>query len=148
MGVTPTSTAAPASPHAGAAVYPEENPVTRPKLSAKRAELIDRMKHFAANPNPTWAHVPGVGLTVRHTVCGLTTPDWARERKPIAGLPGELTRPYWDEPTYDQHVFLTVVGYTGKPILGVARAPWVRRSDSDLTLARALEILDNPAVVL
>lgn len=121
----------------------------RPKLSAKRTELIDGMKLYALNPNAIWQPVPiGFGITIRHSVRGLETPAWARERKLIPGMGGERTRPRWDEPTYDQHVFLTVVGYTGKPLLGVARAPWVGRSDTDLTLARALEILRDPASAL
>lgn len=121
----------------------------RPKLSAKRAELIDGMKLYALNPNAVWQPVPtGFGITIRHSVRGLTTPDWARERRLIPGMGGERTMARWDEPTYDQHVFLTVVGYSSKPLLGVARAPWVGRTDSDLTLTRALEILRDPASAL
>ena len=123
--------------------------MTRPKLSTKRAELIDRMEHLALNPNAVWQPVPAsFGITIRHSVRGLITPDWARETRIIPGLGGERTRPKWDEPTYDQHVFLSLSCVTGKPILGVAAAPWVGRGDSYLTLTRALEILDNPAVVL
>jgi hypothetical protein len=118
---------------------------TTVKLSPRRAELIKRMRILALNPNPTWAHVPGIGLTVRHSVRGLTTPDWCRERRPIAGLPGELTRPYWDEATYDQHVFLTMVSVQSIPILRIARAPWVGATDHEVSLTAALHILDNPA---
>jgi hypothetical protein len=121
---------------------------TTTKLSPKRAELIERMRTLALNPNDTWQPVPGHGITIRYSERGLATPDWCRERKPIAGLPGELTRPYWDQATYNRHVFLTMVGVQGKPILRIARAPWVGAMDRDVTLAVALRILDDPASAL
>lgn len=118
------------------------------KLSPKRAELIERMRTLAFNPNPTWQPVPGHGITIRYSERGLATPDWCRERRVIPGLGGERTLPKWDEPTYNRHIFLTLPTLTGKPILTVARAPWVGAQDAYVTLAVALCILDDPASAL
>jgi hypothetical protein len=110
---------------------------------ARRQQLIDRLLALAAGADARWVHVPDHGLSVRHSET-LPTPAWARERRIIPGMGGERTLPHWDEPTYQRHVFVTLVHRDAKPILSVARAPWMGRSDLDLTLTRALEVLEDP----
>lgn len=52
--------------------------------------------------------------------------------------------PYRDwGPTFDRHLFVTVVGKS--KILGVSGGPWTGRRDSPMTNTRTLEILKDPA---
>ncbi|HET9144080.1 hypothetical protein [Actinophytocola sp.] len=115
------------------------------RLSGKRAALIEGMKRYYLNPNALWQPVPAYGLSIRFSRRGLDTPEIHQRTSNFHGV---HIRARWPSPTYDQHVFLTLTSTQSTPILGVARAPWVGRSDSTITLARALEVLDDPASAL
>jgi hypothetical protein len=94
--------------------------------------IIHRMVELAGDPASGWTALGGqIGATVRYTKTR-QTPDYMRG----TGF-GR-----WDQGTYDTHVFLTLVA--GKFILGVASAPWVGRSDSDVPLWLVQAILEDP----
>jgi hypothetical protein len=99
-----------------------------------RDKLAARMVELAADTESPWTALGSmVGATLRFTET-VPTPDYHR---------GEgFGR--WDQDTYDRHVFLTLVA--GKFILGVATAPWMGRSDSDIPLWLAEAILEDPAL--
>lgn len=108
----------------------------RIQMTPKRRELFDLM---VSKIGHGWEFVPTFGFTIRWDR-ELTTPEWAKET-------GRYL-PSWNEPTYPQHVFLTLVSFKSNPILGVSSSPWVSRQDTSITLKRALEILNDPAEVL
>lgn len=100
-------------------------------MHRKRAELIERMRAVAGDPDSGWS-VIGPG-TVRWSQ-ELPTPSWVGAAQ-------------WPGTTYTRHVFVTLVSLTSAPIVRVARAPWVRASDVSTSLAKALDLLADPAVV-
>jgi hypothetical protein len=71
--------------------------------------------------------------TIRWSLSGRPTPDWVTSRQ-------------WPAPTFDAHVFLTLIGST--VVLSVDRVPWVERRDVNVSMARAFEVLANPAELL
>lgn len=111
-------------------------------ISKKRQQLIDDLRAAAAIGDQ-WKAVAGHGLTVRYTET-LPTPErmrtWPSQHSPNL-------HPY-DTETYDRHVFLTLVHTQARPLLRIARAPWVGATDTEISLARALEVLADPASVL
>jgi len=51
----------------------------------------------------------------------------------------------WPEPTYQQHVFVTLrTGPGGRVLLGVVLSPFSGRADTWVTLDRALAVLADP----
>jgi len=100
---------------------------------ATRAQLMEAIDHASANG---WTAING--NTLRRTWT-LETPETNRY-KAGAGMFGK-----WDGDTYDRHLFITIVGSVagGKisVILGDARAPWVGRDDTSVSLKRAIEVL-------
>lgn len=111
------------------------------KPNERRPALLAALQDPASAPVPGWERVPEApGLTIRW-MRELDTPDWAQEVKPLNGAT-------WPDPRYRQRVFLTMVTWTGRPLLREHRAPWVSVSARDLTLTEALEILAAPAEYL
>jgi hypothetical protein len=97
-------------------------------------KLARRMVELAVDQASPWTALGSmVGATIRFTET-VPTPDYHRG----TGF-GR-----WDQDTYDRQVFLTLVA--GKFILGVATAPWMGRSDSDIPLWLAEAILEDPAL--
>ena len=111
-------------------------------ISKKRQQLIDDLR-AAASTGDRWKLVAGHGLTVRYTET-LPTPQRMRT---WPSLHSPNVHPY-DTETYDRHVFLTLAHTQAKPLLRVARAPWMGAIDTEISLARALEVLADPASVL
>jgi hypothetical protein len=99
--------------------------------STKREAIIAAMHELVAAG--TWTAIGG--NTIRWSEVR-DTPAWAREERP-------LNRASWPEPTYTRHVFVTMYR-SGSPIVGVAPAPWVGRTDSHATLTRVAELLADP----
>lgn len=102
-------------------------------MTKTQAALVAAMK--AAIAEGTWAVVNGQTIRFTETV---DTPEIHRG----TGF-GR-----WPHPTYDRHVFLTVV--PRKPWAIIFRetpAPWVGARDSTITFKRAFEILEDPAGV-
>lgn len=110
------------------------------RLSPKRQALAEAV---TVAPGRGWQVVEGrPGRTVRWDR-ELPFPDHMRRWPGLRG-----NRPYADwGPTYVQHVFITDLGF-GAPLLRVCRAPWVEVQDLSVSLARALEILADPALAL
>lgn len=106
------------------------------KLTPRRQELLDAMRAKAGTDG--WTHVQDhAGYCIRWDRT-LDTPDWVYEMAAYKN---------WD-PTYQQHVFITMVTATSV-MMSVHRAPWVSgQMGIDLTLKRAFEVLATPASVL
>lgn len=101
-------------------------------------KILDRMIELVQAPESGWVPVPGTaGSTVRLTRT-VDTPEYARG----TGF-GR-----WEEPTYEEHLFVTLVA--GKVIMGHAPCPWVGRHDSDEPFWYAELLLghSNPWAVL
>jgi hypothetical protein len=111
-------------------------------ISKKRQQLIDDLRTAAATGD-RWKLVAGHGLTVRYTET-LPTPQHMRT---WPSQHNSNLHPY-DTETYDRHVFLTLAHVQAKPLLRIARAPWVGATDTEISLARALEVLADPGSVL
>lgn len=103
-------------------------------LTKKQQELANAM--IAASKAKQWTAVNG--YTIRYTE-KCATPEWAQEDR---GWGAGALYPF---PTYERHVFLSLVG--GKVILGVAHAPWTGRQDQYVTLKRAHAVLADPTAV-
>jgi len=105
-------------------------------LTKRRQELLDAMRAKAGTDG--WEHVPDhLGYCIRWDRT-LVTPGWVFDMAAYRN---------WD-PTYQQHVFITMVTATSV-LMSVHRAPWVNgQMGIDLTLKRAFEILADPASVL
>lgn len=99
--------------------------------STKRERIIATMRELVAAG--TWTAVDG--NTIRWSE-ERDTPEWAQKD-------GHLRRADWPDPRYTRHVFVTMFR-SGSPIVGVSHAPWVRRTDSHVTLARVAELLADP----
>jgi len=105
--------------------------------------LLDAIRDALADDGQ-WVRLRGSidGLTIRYTERDLTTPELAMKRG-IYGGP-----PQWPNPTYDRHIFLTVIpGQKWSILLTLARAPWVGNRDQGITFKRAFEVLADPAGV-
>jgi len=100
--------------------------------SKKAVEIRDRIMNLAHDEASGWEPVPGIGLTIRFST-EHETPDWARQTRSVD------RGAYWGQPTYHSHVFVTLVA--SKVILGVASAPWVGRTDSEIPYWLAEAIL-------
>ena len=99
-------------------------------LTATQVRLFDAMK--AAVKTGAWREVPSAyGYTIA----------WDSEER----TPAHPELVGWTGP-YRAHVFLTLSAR--KPILGVAKAPWVKRQDQDVTYRRAFEVLEQPEVLV
>jgi hypothetical protein len=94
----------------------------RDRLAAQMREAVTAGEWTAVGPS-----------TIRWTLSGRPTPDWVTSRQ-------------WPASTFDAHVFLTLIG--SKVILSVDRVPWVERRDVSVSMARAFEVLANPAELL
>lgn len=100
----------------------------------KRRELFDAM---LAKLGHGWTFVPTNGyFTIRYD-----------RELPFPEYMDRGAYKNWG-PTYDQHVFVTLVTPDSSPLVRVLRASWVSGRDCDVTLKRALEILDNPTSLL
>jgi hypothetical protein len=108
------------------------------KITAKRQAVIDRVR-CAFVGSDGWVFVPGAGFTVR----------WSQQRDTPGWVLAAGTT-YWGQETYSQHVFVTLIGRQDsfKCLIRICAAPWAVARDQEVTLARALEILDAPANVL
>jgi hypothetical protein len=88
-------------------------------LTKTQQRVLDRMIQVAGQG--TWTALPSqYGAVIRKTRT-VETPEYYRG-------PSASRFARWDEPTYDQHLFLTMMSQG--VILGEARAPWVGRQDS------------------
>lgn len=96
-------------------------------MTKTQAKMLDAMR--AAIASGEWVAVSG--QTIRYTET-LETPE---------GIPDR----WWPGATYDRYVFVTLT--LGGMILGVARAPWVERTDQSVTYKRAFAVLADPASV-
>lgn len=112
-------------------------------LTKTAARVLDKMLALLnKTPASGWEAVPSsVGLPTIRLTRTVQTPDYARERR------GTLL-PLWDDATYDELLFVTLVG--GKVILGHASCPWVARHDWDETFWYVEMLLDadDPWAVL
>lgn len=81
-------------------------------------KVMARMRELVAGG--TWQTVPSHSPTIRLTR-ELTTPNYARE--PFRSRPA-----LWDQETYTELLFITLVG--NQVIVGHGSCPWVGRSDS------------------
>lgn len=99
-----------------------------------RDKIVKRMVELAGDEASAWTAIESrYGATLRRTwTC--QTGRSVRELK------------VWSEPTYQAHVFLTLVA--GKFILGTAPAPWVGRRDQEIPLWLVEAILDEPELAL
>jgi len=107
----------------------------------RRQELFHQMR-CALVGSDGWCAVPdSYGLTVRWSET-LPTPSYIRE-----SYRGD--RAPYPFPEYDRHVFVTLVGgqQTYRTLLRVARCPWVQAQRADVSMFRALAILDQPESV-
>jgi hypothetical protein len=94
----------------------------RDRLAAQMREAVTAGEWVAIGP-----------ATVRWSLTGRPTPDWVTSRQ-------------WPAPTFDAHVFLTLIG--SKVIMRVDRAPWLEARDAHVSMNRAFEVLENPAELL
>lgn len=94
---------------------------------ATRAQLMEAVAYARRNG---WELIDGNTLRRTWTV---PTPEICRSKGP-----GD-TFGKWACDTYDRHLFVTIVG--SSVIVGDARAPWVGRSDTRVSMARAIAIL-------
>lgn len=105
-------------------------------LSPAKARLVRALRSAAGSD--LWELVPGTGGTIvaRYTETGVTTPD--------------AFRSIYDHPTYDRHMWVTVLPHEGRAwsvVLDNARAPWLSTSQSKITMARACALLSEPAAI-
>lgn len=102
-------------------------------MTPKQTQLFDAMKDAARSE--LW-EVTGGG-SIRYTERDIPTPQYARDAR------------WWEPATYDRHVFVKVVPGRSKwaVFVRVAKAPWVDVSESEVTLTRALEAVENPAAL-
>jgi hypothetical protein len=104
-------------------------------MNAKRAALLAAFK----DPPEGWERIPHAYSAALRWRREMPTPDWAREDR------GHALGKLWDQDSYTQLVFLNLTSAGAMPIMRVCRAPWVRCSDTDISLQRALAVLADPA---
>jgi hypothetical protein len=117
-------------------------------LSEIRGRVLSAVKLRFAPRTDGWCPLrESVGLCVRWTSEIQSTPD--RIRLPFQSSVGEARSPYPFD-TYEQHVFVTLVGpeHSFSVIVRTCRCPWVRAQDRTVSLRRALEILEDPESAL
>ena len=101
-------------------------------MKTRKERVIHRMVALAGSADSPWTAIEtSVGATIRRS--------WTNETPEYMGRA-------WSEPTYEAHVFLTLVA--GKFLLGRAPAPWVGRADSYVPVYLAEAILEDPELGL
>lgn len=116
------------------------------RLTKKQAELIEAINRELESGR--WVVVPGKPyILLRFTEGPLETPDILQKSSTLGGVYCRATYPF---PSYERHVFLSLIASVrGSWVLQMsnAAAPWVRNQDSNISMARAFEVLSDPRSV-
>jgi hypothetical protein len=114
-------------------------------LTTKQRQILDAMN--AGIDSGQWTMIATAPyITLRYMESDLVTPDYARNpfQSSVGTVPAQ-----WPFDSYSRCVFVNLI--TGKPwslLLGVSPCPWVGTRDGQkITMAKALEILADPASV-